>query len=135
MQRGASISHFFNPSELKRPIFTSCKIRSGGLPAAQSSVARALFCLAPSSGLVAAFVFLSPSLVDGSCAEKRFVYLTSWDLGREGCLRAAVLHAKVAPGTAKTWSSFLHYMSNCGAALIATPTVLQIHLSIFIVKS
>ena len=101
MQRGAAISHFFNPSELKRPIFTSCKIRSGGLPAAQSSVARALFCLAPSSGLVAAFVFLSPSVVHGSCAEKRFVYLTSWDLGREGNLRAAALHVKVPPGTAK----------------------------------
>ena len=101
MQRGAAISHLFNPSELKRPIFTSCKIRSGGLPAAQSSVARALFCLAPSSGLVAAFVFLSPSVVHGSCAEKRFVYLTSWDLGREGSLRAAALHVKVPPGTAK----------------------------------
>ena len=33
----------------------------------------------------------------------RFVYLTLWDHGREGSLRAAVLHAEVPPGTAKSW--------------------------------
>ena len=34
---------------------------------------------------------------------ERFVYLTSWDLGREGSLRSAALHAQVPPGTAKSW--------------------------------
>ena len=44
-----------------------------------------------------------PFGVHGSCAEKRFVYLTLGDLGREGSLRAAVLHVKVPAGTAKAW--------------------------------
>ena len=64
-----------------------------------------------------------PRAVYGRVRPERFVYLTSWDLGRVGSLRAAALraHASARYG-GRVGNSSLHYMSNSDAALIAAPT-------------
>ena len=93
MQRGASISYFFNPSKLKRMIFVPSQNRADGRPAAWSSVARALFCTSCLRMVVQTIAFTcSPA----RAPDERFVYLTLWDRGREGSLRAAVLHAQAS---------------------------------------
>ena len=43
MQRGASISHFFHPSQLKRLILIPSRVRAGGRPPGLLRVARASF--------------------------------------------------------------------------------------------
>ena len=64
-----------------------------------------------------------PRAVDGRVRPERIVYLTSWDLGRVGSLRAAALraHASARYG-GRVCNSSLHYMSNSDAALTAAPT-------------
>ena len=100
MQHGASNSHFFDPSKLKRLILPPANFPAGGSPPGWSRVARVAFggmagvrandCC---SRIGTSSRNPRPWAVDGRVRPERFVYLTSWDLGREGSLRAAALRA------------------------------------------
>ena len=100
MQHGASNSHLFDPSKLKRLILPPANFPAGGSPPGWSRVARVAFggmagvrandCC---SRIGTSSRNPRPWAVDGRVRPERFVYLTSWDLGREGSLRAAALRA------------------------------------------
>ena len=65
MQRGASISHLFNPSPLKRMICVPVPTHAGGGPAAWSAAACAPFCIVPPRGRAIPRLYA----LTGSCAE------------------------------------------------------------------